>query len=297
MLKRAPTASRRGVTLVELLVTMTVGGVALSLVAAVCLRQQRIISDLSYSTALSAQLRDAAAILPIDLRALSSALGDIRDARDTSIEVRATIASAVVCDTARAGVSLAPSGNGSVAFSGGLTTIEPGDSAWLLTLDDSSETWRPLRVVDVFAGPVGNCGALGPELGSRRASSRVGLVLDSAALATWIGRPMRITRPVRYSLYRGGDGAWWLGERDWNSVIARFNTIQPVAGPFLSPAARGLHLAFFDSAGSSVATPVVDTRAVATIRIELRGQPKVAPRRVGPVVDSLSMWVHLRNRR
>src|SRR5262245_17958001 len=94
---------RRGVTLVELVVTMAVGGLALSLIAAVCLRQQRVISDLSHAAALTAQLRDAAAILPIDLRALSSGLGDIRDARDTSLEVRATIASAVVCDTARAG--------------------------------------------------------------------------------------------------------------------------------------------------------------------------------------------------
>ena len=294
---------RPGVTLIELLVTMTVGGLALALVAVICLRQQRVISDLSQAAALTAQLRDAAAILPIDLRALSSGLGDIRDARDTSLEVRATIASAVVCDTARAGVSLAPAASGAVAFRGGLTTIEPGDSAWLLTLDDTSERWRPFGVVDVFAGPVRDCDALGPKLASQRTSPRVGLVLDSVASATWIGRPVRVTRPVRYSLYRGGDGSWWLGERDWNAASSRFNSIQPVAGPFLSPPARGFRLTYFDSAGAAVATPVVNSRAIAMIKVELRGEPKVAPRVLGAAgpngnrTDSLSMWVHLRNRR
>src|SRR3954465_15712357 len=84
---------RRGVTLIELLVVIVVAGVALSLIAAISVRQQRTFADLREAAALSGQMRDAAAILPIDLRGVSAAMGDLSDARDTAVELRATIAS------------------------------------------------------------------------------------------------------------------------------------------------------------------------------------------------------------
>ena len=81
---------RRGATLLELLVTLVIAGIALSLVAAISARQQRVVADLQENAALSSQLGDAISILPIDLGAVSSIAGDIREARDTSIEIRAT---------------------------------------------------------------------------------------------------------------------------------------------------------------------------------------------------------------
>jgi len=139
-------------------------------------------------------------------------------------------------------------------------------------------------------------------LGVMASAQRVTLALDSVAPARWIGAPLRVTRPLRYSLYQSSDNAWWLGERDWNADAARFNTIQPVAGPFLSPASRGLHFAYFDSAGGELVSPVADASMLALMRIELRGETKNAPRALvvntsGKRVDSLSMWVLLRNRR
>src|SRR5439155_17735466 len=90
---------RRGVTLIELIVAMVVGGVALALIASISVRQQRLYADLADRAALASQLRQASTVLPIELRGASSAGGDIREARDTAIELRASIASAVVCDT------------------------------------------------------------------------------------------------------------------------------------------------------------------------------------------------------
>ena len=78
-----PSSCRRGATLAELLVTTTVAGIALALIAAVCLREQRVFTDMSEQHASYAQLRSAEEILPIDLRAASSIAGDIREARDT----------------------------------------------------------------------------------------------------------------------------------------------------------------------------------------------------------------------
>jgi len=293
--------TRKGVTLLELLVTMTVGGIALSIVTLLCVRQQRLIGDLSQTSALSAHLRDAGAILPIDIRALAPALGDIREARDTSLEIRATIASGVVCDTGSAAIALAPAVDNVASFASVATTIAPGDSAWLLSPNDSTETWTPHRIDAVRSGEGRQCDARGPTLDTRIDAPRIALALDSAASTAWIGTPVRVTRPLRYSLYRSGDGMWWLGERDWSTDGAQFNTIQPVAGPLLSPSSRGLRFEYFDSAGTELTVPVTDARAVALMRIELRAETKTAPHVLvkntsSGRMDSLSMWVMLRNR-
>ena len=303
MLTPAPNLrARRGVSLVELLVTMTVGGIALTLVAAICLRQQRTFADLAQASALSGQLRDAAAILPIDLRSISSVSGDIRDARDTSLEIRATIASAVVCDTVSGGIVLSPPGQGAHTYAALPGAVEVGDTVWRLSILAATEEWIPHRVAAVHSAASGLCHALGPKLGAERAERRVAIALDSVPSNTWLGMPLRVTRPVRYSLYRSS-GTWSLGARDWNSASARFNTIQPLAGPFLSAAARGLRFEYFDSSGIALPPPVVDARAVALIHVDLRGQTKSAPGVVataaaaGARIDSLSVWVALRNRR
>jgi hypothetical protein len=114
---------------------------------------------------------------------------------------------------------------------------------------------------------------------------------------------MRVTRPVRYSLYRAGDGLWYVGEKDWSTSMARFNTIQPVSGPFLSAAAGGLTFTYLDSAGLPLVTPVVDPTAIAAIRVRLRGQTRNVSRVLGSGastgrrVDTSTVALLLHNRR
>jgi hypothetical protein len=128
-------------------------------------------------------------------------------------------------------------------------------------------------------------------------------VLDSLSPATALGAPLRVTRPLRYSLYRGTDGHWYLGQRDWNSATATFNSIQPVSGPFLSPALGGLSLRYLDSAGATLSTPVTNTRGIAAVQVSLRSETKSAMRALasaaqrGTRVDSAALWILLRNRR
>ncbi|MDB4874724.1 MAG: hypothetical protein JWM41_1170 [Gemmatimonadetes bacterium] len=297
--------TRRGVTLLELVVVLVVGGGALGLIASISLRQQRVFGDLADASALAGQLRDAEAILPIDLRGASSGAGDIREARDTSIELRATIASAVVCDTIGGAFVLAPAGLGAATFNGSSAPIEAGDSAWLLTMPDSIEAWQPFRVATVSAAAPGACVASAPQLpAADRLLARVALALESPpSLALSVGQPLRVTRPLRYSLYHASDGAWYLGERDWNNATRRFNTIQPVSGPFLSASAGGLTLGYADSAGSALSAPVSDTRSIATVRVDFRGQTRTSTRVLGAAAangkrgDSAGIVVLLRNRR
>jgi prepilin-type N-terminal cleavage/methylation domain-containing protein len=292
--------SRRGVTLVELVVAMAVGGVVLALVAAISVRQQRLHADLADRLALTEQLRQAATVLPIELRGLAVDAGDLREARDTAVEFRSTIASAVVCDTLSGGVVLAPATAGSSALAGFLTSIADGDTAWAFT-PDSIDRWIPLPIGSAGSAAGGGCGRGGPLLdASARALGRV-LLRFATASPLPIGSVVRVTRPTRYSLYRGGDGRWYLGAREWNAAANRFNTIQPASGPFMSAAGRGLEFQYFDSGGASLARPVASPRDVALIRVIVRGQSQHTMRAFtaakSRASDSATVSLALRNRR
>lgn len=293
-------------TILEIVIAMGVGGVVLAVITNVSIRQQRLFTDLTDGVALSGQLREAATILPIDLRGVSIASRDIRDARDTSIELRGTIASGVVCDTITNGLIIAPGAAGAGAYASYLTAIDVGDTAWVFTPTDIVDDWRPYVVATSGTSVPRQCAPRGPQLSdSVRALSRVSIVLATrpTSLATMIGTPIRVTRPLRYSLYRASDALWYLGEKEWNTPTARFNTIQPVSGPFLSAASGGLTFSYLDSTTAPIATPVADPTTIAAIRIALRGQTKNVSRVLGAAsstgkrTDTTMVTVLLHNRR
>jgi type II secretory pathway component PulJ len=303
MLTRRIAGTRAGLTLVELMAAVAVSGVVLAVIAMVALRQQRVFLALSADAALSGQLRDAASVLPSDLRGAAVGSGDLREATDTSIELRETLASAVVCDTTGQFVVLAPFAAGSATFAAAISAIEAGDAAWVFSPDDSVPAWRQYRVLGVASTHAGQCIAGGPQLtGAALAAPRTALTLDSVSQpSTLVGRPIRVTRPIRFSLYRATDGSWYLGARDWNNAASRFNTIQPLAGPFQSPTA-GPVFRWFDTNTATMATPVVKRDQIALARIDLRGRTRLPDRALGaawnngPRADSASISVAVRNR-
>jgi type II secretory pathway pseudopilin PulG len=290
-------------TLVELMAAVAVAGVILAVVAAVALRQQRVFLALAADAALAGQLRDAATVLPIDLRGAAVGSGDLREATDTSIEVRETLGSAVVCDTAGQAVVLAPPVAGAATFAGVISAVETGDAAWVFSPEDSVAEWHAHQILGVVSTRAGQCLAGGPQLtGAALAAQRIALTLDSVPQPSMlIGRPIRVTRPIRFSLYRATDGDWYLGARDWNNASGRFNTIQPLAGPFQPPAAGPL-FRWFDTSGVLLPTPVVRRDQIALARIELRGRTRApdralgASRSNGPRADSTSISIAVRNR-
>ena len=303
-----PARGRDGFTLAELLVAMAVAGIVLGILTAVSVREQRAFADLTEQAVVAAQLREAAAVLPVDLRALSPAAGDIRDARDTAIEVRATIASAVACDTVTGAIVLAPARTDAASYASSFASVSAGDTAWLLTPADSDDAWAPYAVASVAASAAGQCAPGGPQLDAAAAAAprtKIALVgVAPAARAAFAGVPLRITRPVRYSVYKASDGDWYLGERDWNAASLRFNIVQPVAGPMRPAAAGGLTFTFRDSAGASLTVPAGDLRLSRRIDIDLRAQTKHGTRSLrgatagssAPHVDSAHVVLTLRNR-
>src|SRR5690242_19813441 len=227
MLRRPGDA--RGFTLPELMIALTCAGLLFAAIASIALRQQRLCGELATSAALTGRLREVVATLPIDLRAASPAAGDIRDARDTSLEIRSTIASAVVCDTAGRSLVLGPAPYGAGTYAAFLSLVVAGDTAWLLDIRDTIETWAPRRITSVSSTTVTKCGR-GAPLTSGVAFTATVFALDTLPPGR-AGAVLRVTRPERYSLYRSSDGSWQLGARDWNTTTLRLNTIQPVAGP------------------------------------------------------------------
>lgn len=302
MLTRMSTSrwkSRGGLTLIEMLVALSIAGVALALVGAITVREQRVFGDLADRAATAGQLREAAAILPIDLRALSPASGDIRAAADTALELRGTIGSGVVCDTAPGGLVLPPASAGA-SYASFLMAPDAGDSVWLLTASDSGDRWIAHAITFAAAAPPGRCAAGGPALDALgEAAPRTKLSLAGGTAGVAAGTPVRITRGLRYSVYRASDGGWYLGERDWSAAQMRFTGIQPVAGPFLA-AASGVRFGYVDSAGAVLPTPVAQATAVRSIEIGLHAQTRNPVRVLGTPraarVDSVRVVVGLRNR-
>jgi type II secretory pathway pseudopilin PulG len=298
--------SRPGFTLPELLIALACASVLCAVIAAIALRQERLFAELADTAAMTGRLREVIAMLPIDLRAASPAAGDIREARDTSLEIRATIASAVTCDTVGGAegrsLILGPSVGGAETYASYLATIAAGDTAWLLDARDTVERWIPRRITSVSSATASRCASGAPTVNGMSFVATV-VALDTLAP----GRPgsvIRVTRPVRYSLYKSSDGSWQVGARDWNTTTLRLNTIQPVAGPLLPPSggARGLVFSFFDSAGTIVSNPAAPSAGLALIQITARAQTNAPVRVLGASsavrrVDSLDAAVFLHNRR
>jgi len=271
----------RGYTIVEMLVALGVGGCVIGLCAAVGFKHQRFHRDVVAAVERTEQLEQIVALLPVALRSISAADGDIAPggARDTSLEFRATIASAVVCDSLPGGAVLFPASD-SLHLSSQLTRPAAGDTAWVLAIDNT-ERWTPFKITAVNDTTVGCKLGDAHPLGSV-AKASLSLRWTGAAIVS--GTPLRVTRTWRYSLYKASDNGWYLGAKEWNSASGKFNTIQPVAGPLLSASAAGLRFAYYDSLGNAISSGAAVTTGIALIESSLNLDPSAPSKSRGAFV-------------
>jgi hypothetical protein len=246
-------------------------------------------------------MRQIGDLLPSELRALGTGAGDIYAMNASSIDLRVTTGSSVVC-----------------AIGGGATsvTIPPvqlasalvltswrdvptaGDSAFIFDEGASGASnddgWRAYRLT--AAPSAGNCPiASGFTRSAAEAASGMTLTLATALSATTqAGAPIRFFRPARYGLASGTDGRWYLG---YTECKAGCGTLDVVAGPVRSPSGQGVGFTFRDSLGAITAVPA----QVAFVELSLHtdGAP-VGERsrlRSGALADSLRVSVAVRNPR
>lgn len=240
-----PVLNRRAATLIELLVSLTLAAVVLGAATASVLRQQRTHARIAGVAASEAQLRTATSLIASQLALIDPSAGDLSvgEARDTALELRATIAVAIACDSGSGRVAFLPDPPNAVALQGVVAPPRVGDSLWFM----GANAWKGARIASIALGSV-SCPA--PFAGS---GTSFLMTLSGLADTIPAGAPLRVTRPVRYAFYRSGDGTWQLGFREWSETTGSFSAPQPVAGPFLRGSdGRRSRFHYFDSAGGEL---------------------------------------------
>lgn len=294
-------ALRRGVTLVELVVALTLFGIVAAIMLTMVRQQHRFhIGSLEIiETKRSAQ--QAIDLLYGELRAAGNA--DIYSVSDSSIGFRTTLGTSHICaiDTARTvivlpraraarparlSVFLAMPGAGDSLF-----ILDPGDPT-----DGDDDRWHSHVLTTAVGG--GTC-PLRPFGLAATSMETAGLAIGIApALTEHVvpGAPVRFFRPASYSLYRSTGAAWMLG---YSSCAAGACTArQPLSGPYLPFATRGaggVAFDYFDRDGASTADPSRVARISVIARARSTSTLDVGHLRRQRYHDSLAMTISLRN--
>jgi prepilin-type N-terminal cleavage/methylation domain-containing protein len=298
---------RAGFTTIELVVVMTIGGLVAAAVGGVLRRQQRFFTNAASLVDQRISLRDATGILPGELRALSPRDGDVLAFSDSALDMRATIGTAIACDTVAGGgaIDLVPAqAAGSPTLAAYTTSPQPGDIA--LVYDDdapgatSSAGWTALDVAAV-ASRTDVC-ATSPLIEPNGSAPAPRLELrfsPGARLAPAIraGAFVRVLRRVRYRFYRTSTTQWFLGYAEWD--VTAFGAVQPVSGPYAAYSrggGSGLTLRYFDAAGGQI-TSATEAARIARFEIVVRGTPGDGLSGSSRAyTDSQSITVRVRNR-
>ncbi|NUO63288.1 MAG: type II secretion system protein [Gemmatimonadaceae bacterium] len=293
--------ARRGTTLVELLVVLTIFGLIGSVIMRVLIRQQRFYSRAAEITTMHGNTREIAALLPSDLRGLSSGGGDIYAMSDSSIDFRIPTGSSVICKIGIGLVTIPPTTTASrSSVTSWMSAPQLGDS--VLIYDEGATTsvtddgWNRYRVTAALAA--GSCpNTTGFTATSAEAAAGYTLTLSASPPATSpAGSVIRFFRHAHYSFYRTSNGDSYLGYYDCPGGTC--SSITPVSGPFKPYAASGsgIQFVYYDSTGAVTTIPANVARIDVTVRattnpVSLGDAARVA------YVDSLVFSTALRNRK
>jgi prepilin-type N-terminal cleavage/methylation domain-containing protein len=308
--------TRRGFTLVELLITMVLLGLVSAVIVTVVVRQQRFYRSTSALMDTRAQIRQMASILPMDLRGISSAGGDIVAMSESALEFRSSFGSSVVCTLSSSTVIVLTPRNGAKGLKLTSWTRTPvvGDSIALYDVNTSTRstddrwTFHQITAITTVTGDVSTgCRSTtglvqSADMTTSNPSYRI-TISPSRPTTLAVGSAVRLFRRARYSLYAAADGLSYLGYRDClpgRTPIC--SEPQPVAGPYRQYAAAGtnasgLEFAYFDSTGNVTTVPRDVARISVAIRGETATQLQLADGSIGTPGDSLSFEVALRNRK
>ena len=252
---------RRGFSLHELLISLTVMSVVFGLATHFAMRQMRFFGDVGDADARRSQLTQVTEVVRNVLANVSPSTGEFLVAQDSALEVRLTIGTAFVCDAAPGRVVLPAPDQLAGSMAAFVRTPAAGDRLSALFSDSLGETWLHLQVASAPEAE-GACP-------SNPAIDTTWSITTVEPMMLPIGTALRFTRPLHLGIYRSSDDRWYLGARDWNGGGQRFNTIQPVAGPLLrydAAAGSGLRFIYSDAHGQTLSQPVaVDRIASVTV--------------------------------
>lgn len=310
------TRARRGAggfTLIELLVSMVLMGLVAGGIVKLLLRQQRFYNSTTDLIQTRQQIRQAAAMLPSDLRGISSVGGDISLMTDSALEFRSVFGSSVVCSNSAGKLSTVPRvlARGSTMTS---WSVLPSVGDSLAVYNDSSsfsmtdDVWTRHQITAVTA-VTGNVASGCPtasglaQAGDLTASNpSYQLTLSPAASSkVLVGAAIRFFRRVHYRIFQDTDGQWYLGYYDCKTGRSPVcNSTRAIAGPFqpYAPnATSGLQFSYYDSLGAITAVPAQVARISLVVRGQSAGLINLSGAGGTTLHDSLRIDVGLRNRR
>jgi prepilin-type N-terminal cleavage/methylation domain-containing protein len=234
--------ARRGATLAEMIVALTLSGIVSAAAATALaggeryLRRERAASDARRT------LRESAAVLASELRAVS--LDSLRVRGDTAVEFPGLVGSSVVCVVSGAVLVLPPdAAAGGLPYSSWRASPEAGDGVSVFDTAGGG-AWRGAVVESVStradgAGCTPSSGLLSAaDSAARRPVMRIVLQSPLVSAAALVGAPVRVMRGGRYALTRATDGSWSLSYRRCSGPSC--GVAQPVAGSFAPPSDSGI---------------------------------------------------------
>lgn len=292
-----PHLTRRGFSLVELLIAMVLLAIVTAALYRTLMTNQRVYQQQTQVIGLQQNMRAAAAILPQELREVDATEGDITAMSTTSLSVRAHRWTGVMCVPPVTGV-----GGGVLTGVPMVIRAQPffgrpinltSDSLFVryegddgTRRDDGWVIGRPMSAVANAAG----CPPLGltPQWGQTMTVNLSFGSLLNFPTSIVNGDPVIGFEPVTYALDSIGT--------DWFVSLTNPSGTQPLIGPLLP---NGLAFAYYDSTG----VVTTDRTKVARVDITLRAQTAQQIRaRSGSnslvrMVDSVLTSVALRNNR
>jgi prepilin-type N-terminal cleavage/methylation domain-containing protein len=327
MLQRQTVLNRRGFTLIELMIVVSLLGIIGTMLTILLVRQQRFHRTVTNVTDARARMRDIATILPTDLRGISTAGDDILAITDTSMQFRAFIGTAILCrfqtpdGTAPAVIELPPktlaSGN---ILSAWINPPAPDDVAFIYddgaNSGNADDTWQPFTISDTTSEanstwcPTTTSPAY--TTAADDAARRYRLTLSTAPSQARVrtGAPIRFAREVRYSVYEASDGKWYVGFQRC-TPNATFGSLgdcgdrEVLAGPVLAGTAdtttSGLFFVYYNKTGTRM-TELTATDTIAKITIGIRTTSESllqATTKIGGSMtggDSVRFVIGIRNR-
>lgn len=251
--------ARRGATIAELLVALTITAVVAAAASVALLAAERQFRATTVGGDEERALRDVESVLRAELRAADRDSITLRG--DTAIELFTHVGASVSCVTNGRVLVLPPDQSSSAyPYSVWRSTPTAGDIALLADSATVGGWFRAAVDSSTSRGDGAGCGPASgfmtpPDSAAHRPALR--LVLSRALpLGALVGAPVRIVRRGRYALVKGSDKSWSLSFRSCDAP-GQCGSSQPVVGPLGSSADSGLSI-HLDTTGNLL---TVDVRA------------------------------------
>ena len=296
--------NRRGMTLIEIMISLVLIGIVGGVVMRVVMRQQRFYQGVNQIMTQRSQLRQGTSVLPMDLRSVSSVGGDILTASDASVEFDVNIGTGVVCAALPGGtkVALPPatltSGAVLTTFYGygdtgpDAATIARGVSVYIYNdstvAGNADDTWKKFDLVAMEADAAQCLFAFLPTVSVADAGKpRPILTLSDpegksdavtgGPLSRYInpGATVRLVKRVRYQLYKETtDNKWYLGFSEYDKSKGSYETATPVSGPYdaysnTAGIGSGLGFRYYDVNDTEIASGAAAADLARIARIDL----------------------------